>query len=1019
LPLSSGAPNRWRIPIGAVAIHLCNGLTGAGASARRRARSKPGRGAIIVFAEDSMRRVVVAGLFAIAGLLAFPLAARAQGSVEGSVKDTSGGILPGVTVAASSPALIEKTRAAVSDGAGQYKIVDLPPGTYAVEFTLTGFKTVRREGIVIQGTFAAPVSIQMEVGALEETVIVNGTPTVDVTNNTQQFVADRDILDQIPTPIRNTPSRALLLPGTTVTPYALGQYTMAAHGSNSADTVIAVDGMRVNNLCGSGQYSGFYMNDAAIEELTFTTGAQSAEMQSGGLRINSTPKDGGNQFSGTFFAYGAGSGLQADNRTDAMKTGATAIPQPGIAYLWQINPSFGGPIKKDKIWFYLTYRYERNKTYVPSSSYADGSRAYREVPGNYSAVTRLTYQATSRDKIRFYLDRQHNGEDFNGFNMLPTTSPEASTDSSGLGWVPQIKWTETTSNKLLLEAGLSYYTQDYSQSCRPEVGRRDLPHLEQTTNRLTVACGNTIPPYTSWTKSYSGAASASYVTGSHAIKAGMTTQSGANSRTFSSNAEINALVFNDGLLGLPPSATNPIPCTTLPCPLAVVVENTPAEARQKLKSDLGFYAQDSWTMKKLTLNIGGRFDHFNAEVPAQSAPASIWIGARDFAAIPDVPNWNDWSVRLAGAYDLFGNGKTAVKANASKYIAAAAAGYAANFNPMTYCGSCAGSTRAWVDFDRNKSILDAAGNVQRNEVIGGTANFGGITNVVDPNLKRGYNWEYNLSVQHQLLERVAVTAGFYRRNFYNLDIIDNTNLTTDDWTPFDIVTPTDARLPASGQPITMYSLNTGKIGAATANLRTFSDVNTSVYDGFELTALVRKSKLLLFGGVTTDRKATIECDGSIDATMTARDNPNGRRFCDSVPPFRTTIKMSATYQLPYEFELSGSFLALPGPSVAANYAVTAAIAGRPVVGTTAGGTSISVNLVEPDTLFLDYKQQLDMRVARSFRVDRCRIQGFMDVFNVFNAGTALRVNETYGAAWLTPTAIMDGRYARFGMQMSF
>ena len=131
--------------------------------------------------------------------------------------------------------------------------------------------------------------------------------SVDVSNNTAQFVVDRDILDAIPTPIRNTPSRALLLPGTQVTPFVLGQYTMSVRGSASSDTQIAIDGMRVNNLCGSGQYSGFYMNDAAIEEVTYTTGAESAEVQTGGLRINSTPKDGGNEFSGTLFVYGAGS----------------------------------------------------------------------------------------------------------------------------------------------------------------------------------------------------------------------------------------------------------------------------------------------------------------------------------------------------------------------------------------------------------------------------------------------------------------------------------------------------------------------------------------------------------------------------------------------------------------------------------------------------------------------------------------------------------------------------------------
>jgi hypothetical protein len=957
-----------------------------------------------------MRKTLVVGLFALATVVLFPLAARAQGSIAGSVKDPSGAVLPGVTVEASSDALIEKVRTVVSDNAGNYRIVDLPPGNYVVTFTLPGFKTVRREGILIQGTFSAPVSEQLQVGELAETITVSGTPTVDVSNNTAQFVVDRDILDQIPTPIRNTPARALLLPGTTVTPFVLGQYNMSVHGSSSSDMVIAIDGMRVNNLCGSGQYSGFYMNDAAIEEVTFTTGAESAEMQNGGLRINSTPKDGGNKFSGTFFAYGAGSGLQADNRTDAMKSGPTAIPQPGIAYTWQVNPSFGGPIKRDKLWFYFTYKYEDNKTYVPSSQFADGSRAFRQAQGNYSAVSRITWQVSSRDKIRFYLDRQFNGEDYNGFNTLPTTTPEASTDAWGLGWVPQVKWTQTTTNKLLLDAGLSYYTQDYAQECRPTVGPRDLPRLEQTTNRLSVACGNTIPPYTSWTKSYSGAASASYVTGSHALKSGVTMQWGTNSRTFSSNAQINTLVFNNGLLNAPISATNPVPCFSLPCPLAVAVTNGPVTAEQKVKTDFGVFAQDTWTIDRLTLNLGARYDIFNAEVPAQSSAAGNWIAARNFPAIPDVPNWKDWSVRMAGAYDLFGNGKTAIKANASKYIASAAAGYAANFNGMTYSTQ----TRFWADLDGNKSILDSAGNIQFNEVIGGTSNFGQITSRPDPDLKRGYNWEYAVMAQHQLMERVSVTGGFYRRNFYNLDTTDNLNLAVSDWTTFGITTPSDPRLPSSGQPITMYTLNANKVGVPTDNLRTFSDINTSVYNGFELSANMRRNKLLLFGGITTDRKATTSCD--------ERDNPNSLRFCDATPPFRTTYKLSAAYQLPYEFQLSGALVATPGPSVSATLPVTAAIAGRPIIGSTAGGTTINVNLIEPNTVFLDYKKQLDLRVARNFRFGTRRVQAFADIFNALNAGTVLRVNETYNPAanaWMTPLAIMDGRYVRFGVQMSF
>jgi len=970
--------------------------------------------------ETNMRRLLVSA--AIVGVAVFTLArdAGAQASIAGVVKDGTGAVLPGVTVEASSPALIEKTRSVVSDDAGQFKIVDLSPGVYQVTFTLAGFKVVRRTDLVLEGQFAATVNGNLPVGSLEESVMVTGaTPTVDVINNTTQFVVNRDLLDAIPTPIRNTPARALLLPGTTVTPFVLGQYNMSVHGSATSDMVIAIDGLRVNNLCGSGQYSGFYMNDASVQEVTFTTGAESAEMQNGGLRINSTPKDGGNTFSGTFFAYGAGSRLQADNRSDEVKS--AGVPQPGIAYTYQVNPSFGGPLKRDRLWFYFTYKYEDQKTYVASSEFADGSKAFRQAMGNYSAVTRLTWQATERDKVRFYLDRQYNGEFYSGFNTLPTTSPEASTDAFGLGWVPQLKWSQTTTNRLLLEAGISYYTQGYEQSCRKSVGPRDLARLEQTTGRLTVACGNTIPPYTSWTKSYSSAASASYITGSHAFKTGVTMGWGTNSRTFSSNGQINTLVFNAGLLGAPASATNPVPCRALPCPIAVAVANGPTTAEQKVKSDLGFFVQDTWTIDKLTLNLGGRYDHFNAMVPAQSAAAGPWIQARNFDAIENVPNWNDWSVRIGAAYDVFGDGRTAIKANASKYIAAAAAGYAANFNGMTYSTQ----TRAWLDLDGNRSLFDAAGNLQFGEVFGGTSNFGQITSRPDPGLERGYNWEYNASVQHQLIERLSMTAGFHRRQFYNLEVIDNANLTADEWHSFTVITPADTRLPLSGQPITMYSLNASKVGVATDNLRTFSDVNSTTYNGFEVSANARFTKLLLFGGVTTDRRASTECDGSTTAATTARDNPNGRLFCDSIPPFRTTFKMSAAYQLPYDFQLSGSFLAQPGASIAANYTVTAAQAGRAIIGSTAGATTISVNLVEPNTVFLDTRRQLDLRLGRTFRIGgRTRIQGFADFFNVLNAGTVTRVNETYGAnpvtnAWMRPIAIMDARYVRFGMQMSF
>ena len=325
---------------------------------------------------------------------------------------------------------------------------------------------------------------------------------------------------------------------------------------------------------------------------------------------------------------------------------------------------------------------------------------------------------------------------------------------------------------------------------------------------------------------------------------------------------------------------------------------------QKVNSDLGMFVQDTWTRKRLTLNYGARYDHFNAEVPAESSPAGTWIAARNFPAIKDVPNWDDWSVRLAAAYDLFGTGKTAVKVNAGKYVASQAAGYAANFNGMTYS-----TQTARVERCRPATAPSSTptGNIQFNEVLGGTSNFGQITGRPDPNLERGYNWEYSASVQHELaaarvgdgrlLPPAVLQPADHRQPECGRQRVESVHASRR--------RPTQG-CPTSGQPIQMFNLNANKVGTATDSLYTFSTANQTTYNGFEVSANVRRNKFLMFGGVTTDRRATTSCDGSTATNGTpnatsgtsARDNPNASRFCDSPPPFRTTFKASAAYSSP-------------------------------------------------------------------------------------------------------------------------
>src|SRR3954452_21371403 len=248
--------------------------------------------------------------------LLYSAAASAQqsSSIAGVVKDTSGAIMPGVTVEAASPALIEKVRSATSDEKGQYKIVDLRPGIYTVTFTLPGFNTYKREGIEITTQFTAAVNADLKVGAITETVTVTGeSPVVDTQRIVQQKVMTRDIIDAVPTG-KTFQNIGVLVPGVVVgaggtgaTPYDVGgssgeqQVQMAIHGGATADMVVQMDGMRFNNLCGSGSYTGVSGNDGAIEQIAFETGAISAEMGTGGIRVNMIPKEGGNAFKGSFF----------------------------------------------------------------------------------------------------------------------------------------------------------------------------------------------------------------------------------------------------------------------------------------------------------------------------------------------------------------------------------------------------------------------------------------------------------------------------------------------------------------------------------------------------------------------------------------------------------------------------------------------------------------------------------------------------------------------------------------------
>ena len=269
-----------------------------------------------------------------------------------------------------------------------------------------------------------------------------------------------------------------------------------------------------------------------------------------------------------------------------------------------------------------------------------------------------------------------------------------------------------------------------------------------------------------------------------------------------------------------------------------------------------------------------------------------------------------------------------------------------------------------------------------------------------------------MSVQHELFRNMSVTAGYYRRQFYNIAAEPNFAVNPNtDYTPFVVLRPRTRTCRCGGEQITLYNLNPNKQGQVN-EIRINSDGRSRIYNGFELSINTRFPRGFAFGGITFEREAVDSC-----ADLT---NPNSLRFCERTPPFRGLYKASAGYMLPYDVQLAGSFQARPGISINSDWTVTnAVLASQGLPNFTGGVSSITVNLVEPDTLFYDYVYTNDMTLSRVFRVQRTRIRAFVEMFNVLNLSTIYTRNETFGNLWYNPIDLVQARRFQLGAQIDF
>ena len=492
--------------------------------------------------------------FLVGVALFLPAAAYAQAAIAGVVRDTSGAVLPGVTVEAASPVLIEKVLSVVTDGTGQFRIVDLRPGTYSVTFTLPGFNTVRREGIELTGTFVATVNADMRVGALEETIVVTGeAPVVDVQSARVEQTISKEVVALIPTS-RTAQGIQAIIPGMSGGADAGGASGSAGgaagniHGGRSTDSRIMLDGLTTgyNNGAGGG---GVNTNTAGAQEIVVTTAGGSAEVETAGVVVNLIPREGGNTFTGTMFYAGANNSMQGSNYSESLRQQGVRSPQE-IVNVYDINPMGGGRIIRDKLWWYTTLRIwgatnttpgvfaNKNAGNPDAWTYEpDTSRPVVTQIQNGTAVGRLTWQATPRNKFNAYWSEQWNCSNcrpdsstlFAGAGSYGVSS--ATPEAIGRIWynpshVQQATWTSPVTNRLLLEAGFGTYLARYRQAGQP---RKDIPGADNPALIQVVEQAGVIPGLAyrapirfdhSLIGTRSWRASLSYVTGAHNMKVG-------------------------------------------------------------------------------------------------------------------------------------------------------------------------------------------------------------------------------------------------------------------------------------------------------------------------------------------------------------------------------------------------------------------------------------------------------------------------------------------------------------------
>ncbi len=1017
---------------------------------------------------SSVGRLLVAVVCLLGIGLGTSWAQQAGAVIAGTVKDSTGGALPGVTVEVASPALIEKVRTAVTDGQGNYRVTDLRPGVYSVTAQLDGFKTFRREGIELSAGFTAPINVELAVGALEETITVTGAaPIVDVQSASTRAVLKADTLNSLPSAGQDLTQLASLTLGASpssgnrndVGGDKGSQSTgISIHGSRGDDGRVSFDGFNTNVFFGGsgGQQTTYQFNTVAVAEQVIDVSGNSAATETGGANVNMVPREGGNSFSGIGLLAYTNQDLSGGGVPDHLVARGSDDDVTSLKRIYDYGLGIGGPIVKDRLWFYNANRYWGAETFGAANNFFNKSPVfYRYEPDTSKPVYsetyfrdvagRFTWQATDKQKVAIQLNYQRGCRCWQG--IAGSAAPEAQFSFFYTPhYITQGSWTYPATNKFLLKAGVGYIYQGVEFS---SFGY-DLPDRRRITNindpeRGTYIWGGTFGGYVANDNgdrqrqdNVTYYTSASYITGSMDLQFGF-----------------------DGQWGIFQQKGNPFPSDgydyifTGGLPLQITQNAGPFRMDGRVKK-AGAYGQLRYTLNRLTFTAALRFDRHHSFALPVTVPAGPFAPERQYDGLDTLPLYKDITPRFGAAYDLFGNGRTALRGSFGRYLVGLGGGALSSLAPSLAVVTSA--SRLWFDNPANPLIggrnfftgvtgdgdfvpdCDLSNFAANGEC--GPLNAGGFgisrpSFTWDDGAREGwgvreYSYQWSAEVQHELRPGLGVNVGYFHTEFRNQQVQVNTALSAADFNSYCVTAPTDTRLgSASGQQIcgnydqtlasltrqpstTWFRLQDVPIAGLTGRPKEY-------FDGVDFSMNWRYGKgALLSGGLSLGRTREDRCFANDypqilavgqqgAAGQTTLSGPRNADYCNNSAlklwnSGFSQVKFQAVYPLPADFVISGTFKHLPGVSRGVDVVYTnaniAPSLGRNLsaCGNVTGncGTLQTIGIERPGDLQDDRLTQVDMRLQRRFRFGGLRVSGMFEVYNLFNARTPQASFETYG-----------------------